>query len=150
MAGRLALNQDTVEVLVKKLDEDTRKIITNDIIVKTQEQLRLLHIKAGPTLSTFDTKEIRAAILLDYVVREVKGTRLDHKTLLKALGINEKNKLKFMALHDTVGNYRAPEPAALPKGAPKEIVHRSILYGNLHPKFLQKTPFLALPFDSVP
>lgn len=114
MAGRYVLQQDVVEVVVKKLKGDARKVIDNDIMVKAQEQMRLMEIKANRKLSPIDSKEVRAAILLDYVAREEKGIRLDHKSLLQALGINGKNKAKFTQLHGMIGNYRGPEPAKLP------------------------------------
>lgn len=117
-----AIQQDVVKVIVKKLDGSTAgKTIDDNIISKTQEQLRLLEIKVNRKLSPLDSKEVRAVILLDYVCREEKGTRLDPKELMKALNIGTKNKSKFTQLYEMIGNYRQSPPQQQPTIKPPAI-----------------------------
>ena len=103
--GRPSKLIDVVHVVVNKFDESIRKDLDRDIIVKTQEALRLLNVKAPSTkLATHDSPEVRAALLLEYVAREEKNLRLSMKTIAKALGI--KNKAQLETLHRMIGNYR--------------------------------------------
>ena len=104
MAGRGFVQQDVVEVIVKKLPAAMQKDISRHVIVKTQEHLRLLLHKAPQQLiKKFDTKELRAACMLEYVCRKAAGIRLDQEIIAKSLGV--KNNTNFGKLHRLIGNY---------------------------------------------
>lgn len=105
--------EDVVEVLVKKLPAEMQKDISTEIIVKTQEQLRLLEQKAPQKLiKKADTRELRAACVLEYICRKEAEKRLCQETLVKALGT--KSKANFDKLHSLIGRYISVGPNLLP------------------------------------
>ena len=111
------MQQDEVEVLVNKLPASMQKDISADVIVKTQEQLRLLKQKVptGKLLKNVDKPELRAACVLEYVCRKEAGIRLCQKTISKSLGARDGN---FNNLHRMIGNFlEAPQVPAVSRRA---------------------------------
>ncbi|CAB9508151.1 expressed unknown protein [Seminavis robusta] len=115
-------DQGAVEVLVASLPAALKQDIDKAIIRKTQELFRVLNTKAnGQQLTTGDSARMRAAVLLDYAVRQDKNVRLCQTSMMKALGLKKKTqKNNFIILGNRIANY-LDEPRATSRNAAKII-----------------------------
>jgi len=98
-----AIFHNPVDQVVAKLRNSR---ISKALLKKTNEQLRILETRiAVGKLGRLDRREVRAAIVLEYIVRQHGHVRLSLKELAGAVGMKQKN---FNELHGTIGNYLQP------------------------------------------
>eukprot|EP00538_Stauroneis_constricta_P001798 CAMPEP_0119569552 /NCGR_PEP_ID=MMETSP1352-20130426/42029_1 /TAXON_ID=265584 /ORGANISM="Stauroneis constricta, Strain CCMP1120" /LENGTH=104 /DNA_ID=CAMNT_0007619125 /DNA_START=54 /DNA_END=364 /DNA_ORIENTATION=+ len=93
---------DPVTNIVKSItiNEDIPKAVVS----QTQNEFRGMKIRHRQgTFGKIDHELSRAAALLEYVARELKGIRIPLKVLAKAACVSEK---KFKNFHLHVGNFR--------------------------------------------
>jgi hypothetical protein len=107
----------------------------------------MLEIKAKQKLTQYDGKEVRAAILLHYVLCEEKNIRLCMKTLAKLLGI--KNKANFDNLHRMIGNYRGTAVPASKKSSSSSSLPLQRKTRSTAPEAESIIPRLAIRLSSL-
>lgn len=102
MASKPFILQNVVAQVASKLSID----IGPEIVSEANERLRVLDTRVTTgKLSKSDRREVRAAVLLEYVAREKLGHRISWKDLAKACGTAPSN---LETLHRMIGNYLQP------------------------------------------